>query len=313
MTGDRSKDDTGGEHASDNVVGKADKQDAKMAKATRPKAKKNDRDEDTVSLHPPDESLSASKKPVRRQKNTNDATSDPTALDKIMDKLDNMASEIDSLKAKCAKRVRSPSPTRKSRSKTRSFSRSYSRSYSRSLSPKSRWYSKRSRHRISDSESCNELSNPKKHVRLSSPAPLRRDRARSRSSTDESWDRVSSRSTSPLDADPFKQLKKDIKSRSNVHTDDTMPNAPSGSSYNDMLESLESFYHSGEKTGEKINQSFAKIYDVGLRRKPNKEAMLKILDKYPRPDNLPNLITPRTNECIWDMMSKGHLYSDLSI
>ena len=74
--------------------------------------------------------------------------------------------------------------------------------------------------------------------------------------------------------------------------------------FQDTIRDMESF-ETGDKMGNRINDTFASIFSSSLRRRPNDKALLDTADKYPRPVNVPNLAVPKTNDVIWERMQKG--------
>ena len=75
--------------------------------------------------------------------------------------------------------------------------------------------------------------------------------------------------------------------------------------FQDTIRDMESFFKTGHKMGDRINDAFASIFSSSLRRRPNDKALLDTADKYPRPVNVPNLVVPKTNDVIWERMRKG--------
>ena len=100
--------------------------------------------------------------------------------------------------------------------------------------------------------------------------------------------------------DPFSGLHNAIQSanHSNNKSDYTH-------GFQDTIRDMESFFETGDKMGDPINDAFASIFSSSLRRRPNNKALLDTADKYPRPVNIPNLAVPKTNDVIWKRMGKG--------
>lgn len=90
---------------------------------------------------------------------------------------------------------------------------------------------------------------------------------------------------------------------------------PPGSStcLDKAAENLKDLYEAEEKTSDPIHESFAKLVDGGLRRRPGEEATKRLLQSHPRPINVPNLQVPRTNPEVYEAMKKGATIIDASI
>ena len=87
----------------------------------------------------------------------------------------------------------------------------------------------------------------------------------------------------------------------------------SADKYAQAIGDIEKFFHNGDKTGESVNDKFAQIFDGGLCRQPNDKMLLEYMEKYPRPQNIPNLIVPKTNDAIWEAMKRGPQVTDASM
>ena len=73
----------------------------------------------------------------------------------------------------------------------------------------------------------------------------------------------------------------------------------------ETIREMETFFEAGDKVGDKVNDAFAGIFSSSLRQRPSDKALLATADKYARPENVPNLLVPKTNDVIWDRMRKG--------
>ena len=70
------------------------------------------------------------------------------------------------------------------------------------------------------------------------------------------------------------------------------------------MKDLEDFIEVGEQVGDRVNDAFANILGSNLRRKPNDKAVLKTAEASPRPQNIPNLKTPKTNMNMYRKMRR---------
>ena len=67
-----------------------------------------------------------------------------------------------------------------------------------------------------------------------------------------------------------------------------------------------------EVTSEDLNERLATVYNPLLRKKPNDEAVAKIIKSHPRPGNMNNLIVPKTNPGVFSELRKGVQLVDAS-
>jgi hypothetical protein len=79
------------------------------------------------------------------------------------------------------------------------------------------------------------------------------------------------------------------------------------------LESLSKFFDQEENLGPAVHEHLAKLVNGNLRKKPKEEKVLKIAEAILKPENLPNLTVPKTNNLIWDRMRKGPRIVDAGI
>ena len=75
--------------------------------------------------------------------------------------------------------------------------------------------------------------------------------------------------------------------------------------FQETLAGIETFFETGDKTGQDVHKDFASIFNDSLRRRPNDKRLIDTMDKYNRPGNVPNLAVPKTNDIIWEKMNKG--------
>ena len=81
--------------------------------------------------------------------------------------------------------------------------------------------------------------------------------------------------------------------------------APIEDKYAATINDLEKYFDGGDKVGDSIQDSFASIFEAGLRRQPNDRMLLDIMKKYPRPQTVPLFNVPKTNDCVWEAMKRG--------
>ena len=93
----------------------------------------------------------------------------------------------------------------------------------------------------------------------------------------------------------------------------TASEAAPSEGFAETIHDLETFFETGDKVGQRVNDSFASIFNASLRRKPNDKALLSTADRYPRPENVPNLTVPKTNDVVWESMRKGPQIVDASL
>ena len=62
--------------------------------------------------------------------------------------------------------------------------------------------------------------------------------------------------------------------------------------------------------GRGYNDAFAGILSSSLQWRLNDKALLATIDKYARPENMPNMLVPKTTDVIWDHMRKGAQITD---
>lgn len=67
----------------------------------------------------------------------------------------------------------------------------------------------------------------------------------------------------------------------------------------DLLEELAEGFGSDDKCGEPIYEKLAKVANDGMRTKLYNEKIKEISEKYCRPKNVTNLVTPKVNSEIW--------------
>lgn len=67
----------------------------------------------------------------------------------------------------------------------------------------------------------------------------------------------------------------------------------------DLLEELAEGFGSDDKCGEPIYEKLAKVAKDGMRTKHYNEKIKEISEKYCRPKNVTNLVTPKVNSEIW--------------
>ena len=79
--------------------------------------------------------------------------------------------------------------------------------------------------------------------------------------------------------------------------------------YAATINDLENFFDGWDKVGDSVQDSFASIFEAGLRRQPNDRMHLDIMEKYPRPQNVLHINVPKTNgcvyDCVWEAMKRG--------
>ena len=68
-----------------------------------------------------------------------------------------------------------------------------------------------------------------------------------------------------------------------------------------------------EEVGKPITESSAKIASGAVQYCPAEEHVKKLVQKYPRPSNMPNLAVPKTNSDMWEAMTKEPVIVDGSI
>ena len=79
------------------------------------------------------------------------------------------------------------------------------------------------------------------------------------------------------------------------------------------LQDISASFETDENMGDDVNKSFTKIVSAALRCKPPKEHVNKLIAKYPRPGNMLNLHELKTNNDVWEAMSKGPIIVDGNI
>ena len=62
------------------------------------------------------------------------------------------------------------------------------------------------------------------------------------------------------------------------------------------------FFEMDEYTGDYVNEAFAKIVSAALQCKLAEVHIKKLIAKYPRPGNTPNVHVPKTNNNVWEAM-----------
>ena len=72
----------------------------------------------------------------------------------------------------------------------------------------------------------------------------------------------------------------------------------------EILAELSECFGSDDKTGEPINDKLAKVATEGVRTKLNPEKIKETSEKYLRPKNVSNLVTPKVNEEIRPHLSR---------
>ena len=55
------------------------------------------------------------------------------------------------------------------------------------------------------------------------------------------------------------------------------------------------------------------MVDWNCRRRPNDEAIKRMLSAYPRPGNVPNLTVPKTNPDVWEELKQGYRVADATM
>ena len=83
--------------------------------------------------------------------------------------------------------------------------------------------------------------------------------------------------------------------------------------FSSLIKDLEAFVEAGEKVGEDIHDAFANIINNNLRRKPNDKTVLETAEKYSRPNNVPNLTVPKTNDQVFRKMRRKAQVVDVSM
>ena len=89
--------------------------------------------------------------------------------------------------------------------------------------------------------------------------------------------------------------------------------APIDDKYEEAISAIAKFFDGGDKVSDNVQDSLASIFESALRRQPNDKMLLDIVDKYPRPKNIPNLTVPKTNDCVWDAMKRGPQVADAGL
>ncbi|XP_062619166.1 uncharacterized protein LOC134280728 [Saccostrea cucullata] len=72
----------------------------------------------------------------------------------------------------------------------------------------------------------------------------------------------------------------------------------------DLLEELAECFGSDDKCSEPIYEKLAKVANEGMRTKLNNDKIKEIGEKYSRPKNVANLITPKVNSEIWAHLNR---------
>ncbi len=55
------------------------------------------------------------------------------------------------------------------------------------------------------------------------------------------------------------------------------------------------------------------MFTYTCRCKPEEDRAKKLANVYKPPSNIPNLVTPRTNSDVWDLLNKGHRAVDVGV
>ena len=122
-----------------------------------------------------------------------------------------------------------------------------------------------------------------------------------------SYDTSSDSEDSDIAGDPFAALDqfavKPAQSKS----------APIDDKYEEAISAIAKFFDGGNKVSDNVQDSLASIFEFALRRQPNDKMLLDIVDKYPRPQNIPNLTVPKTNDGVWDAMKRGPQVADAGL
>ena len=78
----------------------------------------------------------------------------------------------------------------------------------------------------------------------------------------------------------------------------------------ETLAGLQDLYEGEEKVDAPIHEAFAKLINTALRRRPGEEAMKTLMSSHPRPENVPNLVVPRTNPEVFESLRRGSAILD---
>ena len=72
----------------------------------------------------------------------------------------------------------------------------------------------------------------------------------------------------------------------------------------ETLAGIQDLYEGEEKVDPPIHEAFAKLINTALRRWPGEEAMKTLMSSHPRPENVPNLVVPRTNSEVFESLRR---------
>ena len=151
------------------------------------------------------------------------------------------------------------------------------------------------------SRSSSSSSGSSRSVEIRSPPKRMRHKAGSKQSRRDTRDTGSSDRSS--DRDSFTALDDAIRAAN--HADSNVSgNVIQLDDFGQIMKDLEDFVEVGEQVGEGVNDAFASILGSNLRRKPNDKAVLRTAEAYPRPQNIPNLQTPKTNINVYRKMRR---------
>ena len=103
-------------------------------------------------------------------------------------------------------------------------------------------------------------------------------------------------SDSGAEQDGFDELVDESSDRDDGADDGVDPDA--------LLEELSECFGSDEKCSEPIYDKLAKVANEGMRTKLNMDKIKELTDKYNRPKNVENLVTPKVNGEIWPHINR---------
>ena len=81
----------------------------------------------------------------------------------------------------------------------------------------------------------------------------------------------------------------------------------------DLLHELEECFGAEEKCGEAVHAKLAEVANNGVRCKLNQDKIKEAGDKYLRPKNVGNLVTPKVNNEIWGDLTRKIKNQDLRL
>ena len=81
----------------------------------------------------------------------------------------------------------------------------------------------------------------------------------------------------------------------------------------DLLQELEECFGAEEKCGEAVHAKLAEVANNGVRCKLNQDKIKEAGDKYLRPKNVENLVTPKVNNEVWGHLSRKVKNQDLRL